>query len=105
MVHSYVLKFGTYGIHKGQLNCAIGITIHSGKVYVIENSGNRISVFHYDGQFSHIIGSGHFNCPWFAAVSNDQLLVADWHHNCISIFTLDGSYVGNLTHETLVGSS
>ena len=91
---TYLLKFGTYGIGKGQLDSPIGIAIHGGKVYVVENSGGRISVFHCDGQFSHIIGSGHLNRPWYVAVSNDQLLVADWCHKCISIFTLDGNYVG-----------
>ena len=91
---TYLLKFGTYGIGKGQLSSPIGIAIHGGKVYVVENSGGRISVFHCDGQFSHIIGSGCLNRPWYVAVSNDQLLVADWCHHCISIFTLDGNYVG-----------
>ena len=54
------------------------------KVYVAENSG-RISVFQLDGQFSHIIGSGHIIIiPWHVAVSsNDQLLVANVGHHCI----------------------
>ena len=35
------------------------------------------------------------NCPCYVAVStNDQLLVANYGHHCITIFTLDGSYVG-----------
>ena len=62
--------------------------------YVVENSGHRISVFHCDGQFSHIIGSGRLRYAWYVGVSNDQLLVANASHNCISIFTLDGNYVG-----------
>ena len=92
---TYLLKFGTRGTGNGQLNSPVGITIHSGKVYVVENSGNRISVFHCDGQFSHIIGSSHLSNPWYVAVSNDQLLVANpgSDYNCISIFTLDGKYV------------
>ena len=91
---TYLLKFGSYGTGNGQLNNPLGITTHSGKVYVVENSGNRISVFHCDGQFIRIIGSDHLSNPWYAAVSNDQLLVADWFHHCMSIFTLDGNYVG-----------
>ena len=91
---TYLLKFGTRGTGNGQLGGPLGITIYSGKVYVAENGGDRISVFHCDGQFSHIIGSGHMINPWYVAISNDQLLVADWGHNCISIFTLDGNYVG-----------
>ena len=89
---TYLLKFGTPGT--GKLRNPVGITVHSGKVYVAENGGDRISVFHCDGQFSHIIGSGHLNRPWYVAVSNDQLLVADYGHNCIFRFTLDGNYVG-----------
>ena len=41
----------------------------------------------------HIIGSGHLSRPWYVIVNNDQLLIADAAHNCISIFTLDGNYV------------
>ena len=52
-------------------------------------------MFQLDSQFSHIIGLGHLNNPDYIAVSsNDQLLVADYGHHCISIFTLDGNYVG-----------
>ena len=93
---TYLLKFGTRGAGNGQLNSPLGITIHNGKVYVAENSGNRISVFHCDGQFSHIIGSGRLNNPWHVAVRNDQLLVANpgGDCKCISIFKLDGNYVG-----------
>ena len=91
---TYLLKFGTYEAGNGQLNSPIGITVHNSKVYVVENSGDRISVFHCDGRFSHIIGSGCLLNPWHVAVSNDQLLVADASHHCISIVTLDGNYVG-----------
>ena len=100
----HLLTFGTNGKHlltygsnrtgNSQLDGPVGITIHNGKVYVVENSGNRISVFHCDGQLSHIIGSGKLKDPWYVTVSNDQLLVADWAHNCISVFTLNGYYVG-----------
>ena len=90
----HLLTFGTDGTGDHKLFSPVGITVHSGKVYVVENWGNRISVFHCDGQFSHIIGSGHLDHPWYVTVSNNQLLVADWRRNCISIFTLDGNYVG-----------
>ena len=36
---------------------------------------------------------GQVSC-YIAVSSNDQLLVADYGHHCISIFTLDGNYVG-----------
>ena len=51
-------------------------------------------MFQIDNQFSHIIGSGHLSHPNYISVSNDQLLVANNGHHCISIFTLDGNYVG-----------
>ena len=54
-----------------------------------------ISAFQLDGQFSHIIGSGHLKHPHYIVVSsNDQLLVTNTGHHCISIFTLDGNCVG-----------
>ena len=82
------------------LSNPIGITVHNGKVYVSECGSHRISVFQLDRQFSHVIGSGHFSNPHHITVSmNDQLLVADYGNNCISIFTLDGNYVGNFGTE------
>ena len=92
---TYLFQFGSQGSGNAQLQNPIGIIVHEGKVYVVDNGNHRISVFQLDGQFSHIIGSGHLQYPWYIAVSsNDQLLVANYGHHCISIFTLDGNYVG-----------
>ena len=92
---AYLSQFGTQGSGKGQLQNPVGIIVHNGKLYVAEEGNSRISVFQLDGQFSHIIGSGHLSDPYYIAVStNDQLLVANNDHHCISIFTLDGNYVG-----------
>ena len=91
---SYLLQFGSRGSKNGQLNNPLGILVHNCKVYVVENSGKRISVFQLDGQFSHIIGSGYLKSPCYVAVNADQLLVADADHHCISRFKLDGNYVG-----------
>ena len=54
-----------------------------------------ISVFHTNGQFSHIIGKGQLSKPYDVTVNtNNQLLVADIAHHCIyTLFTLDGNYV------------
>jgi len=91
---TYLHQFGTQGAGNGQLCYPVGIVVHNGKLYVAEIGNNRISVFQLDGQFSHIIASGHLKLPYYIAVNtNDQLLVANNHH-CISIFTLDGNYVG-----------
>ena len=104
---AYIFQFGTQGSGNGQLKNPLGIIVHNGKLYVVEWGNNRISVFQLDGQFSHIIGSGHLSDPWYIAVStNDQLLVANCSHHCISIFTLDGNYMwASLAHEALVGDS
>ena len=91
---TYLCQFGSRGSANGQLMHPLGITVHNGKLYIAEHSNHRVSVFQLDGQFSHIIGLGHLKTPWYIAVSsNDQLLVTD-HNQCISIFTLDGNYVG-----------
>ena len=89
-----LFQFGTQGSGNGQLKNPLGIVVHNGKLYVAEEGNNRISVFQLDGQFSHIIGSGHLSDPYYIAVStNDQLIVANNGRHCISIFTLDGNYV------------
>ena len=92
---AYILQFGTQGSGNGQLNHPLGIAFHNGKLYVTEWSNHRISVFQSDGRFYHIIGRGLLYNPRYVVVSaNDQLLVANKGDHCISIFTLDGSYVG-----------
>ena len=67
---------------------------HNNKVFVAEGNDKRISVFHTNGDFSHIIGKGQLGTPADVAVNtNNQLLVADYSHHCIYTFTLDGNYV------------
>ena len=109
----YVTDEGNHGVQKFNINGAylsqIGykrsssssqlctdpdaITIHKGKLYVYDWFNQRISVFQLDGQFSHIIGSGHLSNPCYIAVStNDQLLVANKGY--ISKYTLDGNHLG-----------
>ena len=91
----FQFKFGSQGSGHGKLDVPVGITLQNGKLYISEYNNHRISVFQLDGQFSHIIGSGCVQYPWHIAVSsNDQLLVANSGHHCISIFTLNGNYVG-----------
>ena len=93
MSGKYLHQIGSYGSGNGQLNHPIGITIHNNKAFITEDSNQRISVFHTNGQFSHIIGKGQLGEPLDVTVNtNNQLLVADTHH-CIYTFTLDGNYV------------
>jgi len=54
---NYLLQFGSSGSGNGQLNYPIGITTHN-KVFVTEETNQRISVFNTNGEFSHIIGKG-----------------------------------------------
>ena len=90
---NYVHHFGSSGPANGQLSGPIGITTHNNKVFVTEIHGKRISVFHTNGQFSHIIGKGQLDAPYDVRVNtNNQLLVADAGHHCIYTFTLDGNY-------------
>ena len=99
---AYLFQFGTQGSSNGQLKFPVGIVVHNSKLYVVECGNSRISVFQLDGQFNHIIGSFHLSNPYYIAVStNDQFLVTNYGHHCISIFTLDGNYVGKFgTHGT-----
>ena len=72
----YLLKFGTGETGNSQLSNPVGITIHNDKAYIAENDGDRISVFHCDGQFSQIIGLDHLDHPWYVAISNDHAVVS-----------------------------
>ena len=91
----YLSQFGTLASANRHLENPIGIIVHDGKLYIAEWGKNRISVFQLDGQFSHTIRSDRLSRPYYIAVSsNDQLLVSNSVQNCISIFTLDGNYVG-----------
>ena len=95
---NYLLQFGSYGSANGQLSGPIGITTHNNKVFVTEYGNSRISVFHTNGQFSHIIGKGQFGSPYDVTVNtNNELLVADDSHHCIYKFTLDGNYVSKFS--------
>ena len=90
----YFHQFGSRGSGNGQLYFPKGITIYTNKVFVAEDNNQRISVFHTNGQFSHIIGKGQLGQPYDVTVNtNNQLLVADYSHHCIYTFTLDGNYV------------
>ena len=90
----YLQQFSSSGSDNGQLYHPIGITIHNNKVFVTEDCNCRISVFHTNGQFSHIIGKGRLGSPYDVTVNtNNELLVADTDHHCIYTFMLDGNYV------------
>ena len=96
----YLQQFSSSGSDNGQLYHPIGITIHNNKVFVSDRGNKRISVFDTNGQFSHIIGKGQLGWPYDVTVNtNNQLLVADYYHDCIYTFTLDGNYVSKFGRE------
>ena len=99
---NHLLQFGGKGAGNGLLNSPIGITTRNNKVFVADCNNKRISVFHTNGQFSHIIGEGHLVEPNDVTVNtNNQLLVADESRHCICTFTLDGFMSVNLLHMDL----
>ena len=93
----YLLQFGNIGKANGQLDCPLGITVHNKRVYVADQCNGRVSVFHCDGMFSHIIGSNQLSVPFSVAINDrNQLFVADHSNHCILIFALDGDCVGKI---------
>ena len=94
----FLLKFGDMGTADGQLDCPLGITVHNKRVYVADQCNHRISVFQCNGNFSQTIGqSGELNCPFDVVVNNNNhLLVANLYGNCVSVFTLDGTYINRI---------
>ena len=101
---NHLLQLGGRGSNKDQLNNPIGITTHNNKVFVADSGNGRISVFHTNGQFSHIIGKGQLGTPCDVTVNtNNQLLVADRSHHCIYTFTLDGNYVSKFATQGSAG--
>ena len=92
----YLLQFNSRPL--GNLFYPLGITVHDSKVYVAEQMNHRVSVFQCDGEFSHAVGQfGQLIEPYDVTVTDsNHLLVANHGHHCISIFTLDGNYVGKI---------
>ena len=91
---SYLLELGNKGSSDSQLSNPLGITVYNDRVFVADNC---ISVFQCDGQFSHTFGSDQLRNPHDVAVTNDnQVLVAEWSHESIFVFTLNGNYVSKV---------
>ena len=95
---NYILQFGGKGVNKGKLKYPIGISTHSDKVYVADRRNNRISVFQDNGEFCTVIGQQQLSQYFEVAVDiYGELVVADWRHQCIYIFTLDGHCTNTFT--------
>ena len=96
----FLLKFGTKGSGKGQLNEPRGICLdREGKFYVAEGNNNRISVFEPDGTFAyHITGNAsddsNLCSPWGVAFDpSGNLHVTNYDSKHVIIFTPEGKYV------------
>ena len=93
----FLMTFGCKGRGRGQRNSPVGIASHNNEVYVAEANNNRVSVFTQDGNFCRHIGEGVLDTPYDLTVNcNNQLLIVDYAHNCVYIFTLEGDYIGKL---------
>ena len=103
---NYLLHFGGKGADEGQLNCPVGITAHQDKVYVADRGNHRISVFKKDGKFHSIIGQQQLSQHFDMTINiNNEILIADWKHHCLRIFTLDGHCNNNMSLSKLgIGS-
>ena len=96
--------FGTFGVHgegDGQFVSPLSITIDSEqRIYVSDDSLNRISVWSTGGEFisgwgAGGDGNGQMDGPCGLAVdSADEVLVSDHRNNRIQRFTPDGEYLG-----------
>ena len=75
-------------------------------MYVADQLNNRISVFQSDGKFYNVIGGKYQMSEQFdiAINVNNEILVADWGHHCIYVFTLDGQYTNEITKELVAWS-
>ena len=85
-------------MNKGELQYPIGITTHGDKVYVTDRQNNRISVFQNNGKFCTVIGQLQLSKYFDITIDiYGKLVVADWRHQCIYIFTLDGHCTSTFT--------
>ena len=91
----FLSKFGTKGSEGGQLNSPRGICVDAGgRIFVSENSNNRVSVFKPCGTFAYHITHNTFSCPWGMAFDlAGNLHVVNHTNNTVSIFTPEGKYI------------
>ena len=95
---SYLLQYGGKGDEDGQLIHPVGITTHQDQIYVADRDNGRISVFQNDGKFHGIIGKPQLSHYFDITINtNSEILVADWGHHCIYVFSIDGHCINNIT--------
>ena len=90
----YIVQFGCEGSSDAELKHPYGIAVHNGRVYVADSANKRISVFQYNSEYCTSFGAQWLGDPEDLTVDvYNQLLVADYEHHCVHIFTLDGHYI------------
>ena len=102
----YKLQFGGKGTIPGKLHDPLGVLVHKQEVYVADQINHRISVFTCGGKFCRTIGSEkQLGRPHDMAVNGQQqILIANFNHDCISVYTLNGEYMKKIgTKGTGVG--
>ena len=102
----YLLQFGGKGTKPGKLCDPLSVLVHNHEVYIADQINHRISVFTCEGKFCRTIGSDkQLGRPHDLAINGQQqILVANFNHDCITIFTLEGDYVKTIgTKGTGVG--
>ena len=91
----FVSKFGSKGMHWGQLNepCSIITDLHD-SILVADSGNHRILIFDKDGNCINCIGSvvgssaGEFNCPHGVALSsNGSIYISDSTNKRIQVFS------------------
>ena len=96
----YFGSFGSFGTGEGQITSPTGIAVDSvGRVYVSDESLDRITVFDSSGEFqsmwgAHGVGPGELDRPsGIAFDGDDDLYVVDSQNNRVQKFTSDGRFL------------
>jgi len=73
----------------------VGVGLLSNEnIVVSENSGNRLQIFDFEGNFVRIVGAGQFKNPQNLFVdSDDNILVADHSNSRIQVFDQNGNHI------------
>ena len=98
-----VANFGTEGSGDGQFRNPWGLGIHyeSGKIYVADQSNNRLQVFDAEGKYLKEIAvfkqkpkfcESRMNNPLSIALTEDRILVTQSQAGCVLVLNLNGEY-------------
>ena len=93
----FLHKFGTFGLHQGQLWCPRGVVVDSkNRVIVSDCDNNRVEVFSQDGDWLLTIDGTRNNplkAPWGLSLDPQGNIHVASSSNTIKVFTPEGTYV------------